>query len=368
MSLPPGEVRPEPRMDHAERWGDAGGASAPGRLPAVASLALRPLLFGSLRAVRELARFSQAIYLVVDDGPPAPRSSGAVPRACGSRAHAWGSAPVIALLSPAATAVPGGLQLTTAQPWWARPPGAGPRAAVAGTVGDGGLSIGDRRVTVCRWWDPVPRLAPTSAAALRARADRVAPLLRAGPTDPSLAHLRASLSAVCDGLERADDEAAVTAADALIGLGPGLTPAGDDLLAGLLASIAPLWTAVAATGDLAASAAIPVAARRVAVAVAERAVDGTTTVSAELLRHAATGAVARPVLTLLRALGGHGPLEPAVHGLLAVGSSSGRDLARGVLAAARLTARHAATSPLRPTATATGPRPVLPARPLTRGT
>ncbi len=58
--------------------------------------------------------------------------------------------------------------------------------------------------------------------------------------------------------------------------------------------------------------------------------------SAELLRHAATGAVARPVLRLLRALTGHGALEPAVAGLLAVGSSSGHDLYAGVLGAVRL--------------------------------
>jgi hypothetical protein len=61
----------------------------------------------------------------------------------------------------------------------------------------------------------------------------------------------------------------------------------------------------------------------------------TTTLSADLLRHAGAGRAAPPVLDLLDALAGSRPVAPALAGLLAVGSTSGHDTATGVLLAAR---------------------------------
>jgi hypothetical protein len=49
------------------------------------------------------------------------------------------------------------------------------------------------------------------------------------------------------------------------------------------------------------------------------------------LRHAATGAVAEPVATVYGALAVRRALEPALDRLLAVGHTSGRDLAEGLL-------------------------------------
>jgi len=98
-------------------------------------------------------------------------------------------------------------------------------------VGRGGVHLPGLRVTAARWRDPHPRL----------RADRSV-LQR---TVPALAEaLAAWPSAVADRLDPlalalAEDDgfAAGNAAAALLGLGPGLTPAGDDVLAGALATL-----------------------------------------------------------------------------------------------------------------------------------
>jgi hypothetical protein len=90
--------------------------------------------------------------------------------------------------------------------------------------------------------------------------------------------------------------------------GPGLTPAGDDLLAGYVAGLVLLH------------------AQRVrAVRLAERAASRTTALSATLLRHAARGEVPEPVHVLLAT----GDVRP----LLAFGHSSGSWWLRGLVSA-----------------------------------
>ena len=120
----------------------------------------------------------------------------------------------------------------------------------------------------------------------------------------------------------------------MIGLGPGLTPQGDDVLAGLLVT-------------LAAAPATQLLAGRLGAAVS-RAASRTTTLSAALLRDAADGFAVPAVVDLVDVLheidaGGpttHGALADVVVRLLAVGHTSGAALAHGAVAAARL---HAAT-------------------------
>jgi hypothetical protein len=105
---------------------------------------------------------------------------------------------------------------------------------------------------------------------------------------------------------------------ALVGLGPGLTPAGDDLLAGTLVTLRAL--------DL----------RAAAASVIDRMdTTRTTPISAALLVEAAQGRAARPLLGLLRSLTGSGEVDAALDGLLAVGATSGRWLAEGVRRALR---------------------------------
>ena len=114
----------------------------------------------------------------------------------------------------------------------------------------------------------------------------------------------------------------------LLGRGPGLTPAGDDLLAGLLLGLA----GSAELRD-------PLAA-----AVTRHAPARTTWLSAELLRHAVAGHGVPAAVAVADAMAGYGPadaLTRALPALLAVGHTSGAALARGLLLAAEaLAGRH----------------------------
>jgi hypothetical protein len=108
----------------------------------------------------------------------------------------------------------------------------------------------------------------------------------------------------------------------LLGRGPGLTPTGDDVLAGALVSLNALGAPAA--GSLAA-------------AVAASAPTATTKVSVALLRHAARGECIPQLADLLEAVshgtdsGAASPLPRAAGALLAVGHCSGAGLLHGVL-------------------------------------
>jgi hypothetical protein len=103
----------------------------------------------------------------------------------------------------------------------------------------------------------------------------------------------------------------------LVGRGPGLTPDGDDVLAGLL-------VAAAAVGD--ARLAAWRATTRSALAARR-----TTAVSVGMLHAALDGWATPPLADALRALCGPDDPSTAVDALLAVGHSSGRALLDGVL-------------------------------------
>lgn len=140
-----------------------------------------------------------------------------------------------------------------------------------------------------------------------------------------------------------DGPAAASAADGLLGLGPGLTPAGDDVLAGALAALFLLLP--------------PRAARAGAWAgldrvVGESAAARTTTLSAALLGCARRGQVAAPAADLLRALTGDGDVGLTARALVLVGHSSGRDLAAGILLAAQAVAAAGAEPVVRDRAVA----------------
>jgi hypothetical protein len=155
--------------------------------------------------------------------------------------------------------------------------------------------------------------------------------------------------AVCDG----DASGVERAARGLVGLGPGLTPAGDDVLGGLLAAgrfVARLCGddearvggeegARLASGDVAHLAGEGVARwRRVGRIVRRTARGRTTAVSEALLAYASIGMVGESVGALLRALGAPSaaPLGRALGRTLALGHTSGADIALGVLLGARL--------------------------------
>ena len=117
-------------------------------------------------------------------------------------------------------------------------------------------------------------------------------------------------------------EAALGVTTRLIGLGLGLTPSGDDFLAGLILT---LNIADRVPGGFVKG--IDAFGR----GVVDQAIGRTTLVSVEQLRYAAQGeaeqVIAEAAIALLWA---SEPLEPAIEALLDTGSSSGGDLLTGM--------------------------------------
>ncbi len=147
---------------------------------------------------------------------------------------------------------------------------------------------------------------------------------------------RAAVAALVEALacgERPDPAVA-----RLLGRGPGLTPTGDDVLAGALVTLAALGSPMS----------VPLGA-----AVLASAPDATTTVSAGLLRHAAAGECIPQLADLLTAVGdgtadpAAGALPRAAGALLAVGHCSGAGLLHGVLVAVAIAHARLAQGVLR---------------------
>jgi len=184
-------------------------------------------------------------------------------------------------------------------------------------VGDGFVTIGSLRVRAARWFDPLPALPTVEPAAV---ADFVASLNDVVVSLPD----HGLMQALIDDDDRAAHEAALF----MIGSGEGLTPMGDDLVAGTVAGALLIGGAIGATG-------VVDAVARFRLPVLEHAAGATTSLSASLLAHAFRGEVAEPAGVLLRALTGRGDAREGAGGLNRVGHSSGPALAAGVLAGAR---------------------------------
>lgn len=200
----------------------------------------------------------------------------------------------------------------------------------AGRLGGRRLDLPGLRAEVRRWWRPRPALPTVATDGLQQACDDLDLLLTvAAPPLPR--DLATPLARLRDAIERGDATAATGHAEGLLGLGPGLTPSGDDLLCGVLSAVALLGPAVGAAADRRVA-----AARAVGDVVVDRAPSATTSISAALLAHAVLGEVSDVAAAVLRALAGLQPLAPAVRGLVAVGATSGRDLTAGLLAGARV--------------------------------
>lgn len=193
------------------------------------------------------------------------------------------------------------------------------------------LPSGDGAIrTAARWRQ---RSAPTRALALeRAVEGGLAGLLETSPargrprsldvTELARPILRALAGALADG----DRPAAARWAHGLIGLGPGLTPSGDDVLVGVEAALHALGRPSAgflgrAVGDVDAR---------------------TTTVAATLLRHAARGEFAERLHVLLVALLARddAAIPDALQRAVAWGATSGTDCLVGVLCGLDVATAH----------------------------
>lgn len=131
---------------------------------------------------------------------------------------------------------------------------------------------------------------------------------------------RPRIAALAAGLGNGDVATASRAATSLIGLGPGLTPSGDDLLVGLLAGLE-------ATGH-------PLLAV-MATTIASQARGGTTSVGASALRNAARGQFSERLHDVLVAVASPDAagLPRAIERAMAYGSTSGADTLVGLFAA-----------------------------------
>jgi hypothetical protein len=161
-----------------------------------------------------------------------------------------------------------------------------------------------------------------TALAASGDASAVAAALLAASLPPGAAALRspAALEArrcLAGGIRRGDVRGLVEGALRLIGLGEGLTPAGDDCLVGALAVVHRFRPGLLADH--------PGALREIAAAARE----GTTVVAREFLFHALEGRFSEAVVGLASA-----PTEAAARDaladLLTMGATSGADTAAGM--------------------------------------
>jgi len=151
-----------------------------------------------------------------------------------------------------------------------------------------------------------------------------APALRPGVV--CAASLPARL--LSDAAIRRDPLSAARAARGLAGLGPGLTPSGDDLLTGFTAA----WILVGESLGVDA-----VARERMTAAIVAGAERGASPLGRAWLAHARRGELLEPMTGFVAALLSAEPrdLGVAVRGALAVGSSSGTDWMVGFLLGAK---------------------------------
>lgn len=183
-----------------------------------------------------------------------------------------------------------------------------------------------------------------SGAGLRSAVERVL-ALRSDPDMDALgktAHPR--LERLLDAVSRNDRAEALAAALSLVGLGPGLTPSGDDFLAAFFGTMVLVerWGIGAVPGMTTAIGNGTGLRKTGLVGDLLTGVRGKTTLAGEvLLRHALEGRLPEHLAEMVRDLvGGTADCVPKIQKVLAWGSTSGTDMACGTLAALDLLVRH----------------------------
>ena len=163
-----------------------------------------------------------------------------------------------------------------------------------------------------------PALVGTAVGARSGDSWRASSWEPAGPPGSAASIGLHSIEILRRGVTAHDLPAAIQATDALVGLGEGLTPSGDDLLVGLTAALHATGHPMA--GSLARHAAF-------------RAVDSTTDVARVALEHAARGEYAERLHDVLEAVarGDEASLHLRVERALSWGASSGADTLLGIL-------------------------------------
>ena len=184
-------------------------------------------------------------------------------------------------------------------------------------VGHGRIMLEGLAITVSRWWDPRPMLPAMTSVGLERAIDG----LPAQVPDIDCAPLRSALVAGSAG-------GILHSARQLLGKGPGLTPEGDDYLAGALSATRLFAEALGRDRTTAMVAGVSVPLAKLADA-------RTTTFSASLIHSALRGQVTEPAGALLRAIAGRGNIASSHESLVKLGHSSGPALAAGMVLAAQ---------------------------------
>lgn len=168
---------------------------------------------------------------------------------------------------------------------------------------------------------PPPGLDPVVIDALRERTARPT-----GLDSPRGVAARAALAAA---IRSGDPDALVAAATGLLGLGEGLTPAGDDCLVGALAVLHAVGhPALVRAGHCVGHAALAGAPTPVTT-IARTAAERTTAIGREFVTHALAGRFSEPVLALLRARSARAATSAAAR-LAGFGATSGADTLAGL--------------------------------------
>ena len=274
-----------------------------------ASGLLRPLMVGPVRSLAVAVDGAHAVHLSTGDA----------------------DVPLLSLVPADGVRLPGAVLVAGGPVAWEAVRRAGSQDAA---IGVGVIRLGAVELVPRRWWGGTR--------------------VRAGPGRDLDAGLVA-LEAVALGVRPADDATrAVTgrltdaltarlpsahhvdaAVEAMIGLGPGLTPAGDDVLVGAVLA----WHALALGRPE-----VDDAQARVAAAIL-RFTQRTTAVSAALLTHAIRGEGVPSVVALVHALADPVRIRTAAHKVVGIGHDSGSSMLRGVLLATRFACRSV-TSPV----------------------
>ncbi|MFI0418430.1 DUF2877 domain-containing protein [Spongiactinospora sp. 9N601] len=265
----------------------------PAHISGAASSALRPVFEAPRRPARVLAAFPTGVYLEI--------RADLEPR-------------VVALVTGDGVRLPNSVVLGDPLP--------GVAAGDDAMVGEGAIELGGCVLRPRRWWNPAPPLGPVDPAALARAAEIMAVACARSPRRPGLEDTGAA-TLLADGCASGSLIRMITAAEHLVGLGPGLTPSGDDMLAGLLVALRGL-------GGASGAARAVWTAGWLAAAVTFDARTRTTPISATLLHCAARGEGSAEVVAVLRGMCGRQALEPALARLLSLGHTSGADLAWGL--------------------------------------
>jgi hypothetical protein len=285
------------------------------RLNAAVSATIETTVRAQPRPAELLGVTDMAMYLRLPEPAFTRRAADLIEAADDDRGAGKPAASVIAVLTTDAVRLPCGLLVgfSSAERSLHR---IGPLSADPVMVGNG-----------CVQWNS--QLGLIAIHAVRSWTPPMVPVAEPG-WPVGLAQLRAAIEGIDIGVDKAlaaelsavvgDPGAEERAALALLGRGPGLTPSGDDVLAGLLIG----------------ARAFGVDLDGLAAAIAMHAPARTTALSSQLLRSARDGHAIRALVNVVSVLADAARVDAATLALLRVGHTSGAALATGLVIAGEL--------------------------------